>query len=75
MKQTNNSLHFADPTENQPADEEKIQQTKPQVVGEQSASGHMPNPEEVEENDTLDRAQDMGLYKKADESHPVELGG
>lgn len=45
----------------------------PILEDEQSASGSSPDPEVVNEEDTLERAQDMGLYGNADEEHPKEL--
>lgn len=46
----------------------------PEEDSEQSRSGHMPDPEEVEGKDTLDAAQEVGLYTEADEEHPKEVG-
>lgn len=34
----------------------------------------MPNPEEVTEKDTLEKAQPFGMYQNADEEHPAVLG-
>ena len=53
------------------AEEEK---TRPEIAGEGSVSGSAPDPEGIEEKDTLDQAHDMGLYKDQDEEHPKELG-
>ncbi len=38
-----------------------------------TAVGHAPEVEVVEEKDTLETAQDMGLYEDADEEHPKPL--
>lgn len=51
----------------------ELRKTKPQVTGEQSALGHMPNPEEVYRSSVLDVAEDVGLYTESDESHPSEI--
>lgn len=51
----------------------ELEKSKPQVAGEQSAFGHMPNPGKVKQSTTLERAQKMGLYTEANEAHPHEL--
>lgn len=40
--------------------------------GNEDLSGTMPDLES--DDDTLKNAQDMGLYKEADEEHPSEVG-
>jgi CBS domain-containing protein len=42
---------------------EELEKTSPQIVGEQSASGQMPNPNFVTRKTTLERAKKMGVYK------------
>jgi hypothetical protein len=53
--------------------EKELIKSSPQVDDEQSSFGRMPNPEEVQEKDTLEQAQDMGLYTKSDDEHPAKL--
>lgn len=45
-------------------DRTELEKSRPQVTGEQSASGSMPNPEHVTARTTLERAKRMGVYKK-----------
>lgn len=54
-------------------DEEELIKTSPETYDEQSADGSMPNPEEVNEKDVLERAQEAGLYTDSDEENPAEL--
>lgn len=42
-------------------------------AGEQTAYGSMPNPEIVNQEDTLETAQEMGIYSNSDEEHPAIL--
>lgn len=53
--------------------EEELIKTSPEIYDEQSAGGSMPNPEEVNEKDVLERAQEAGLYTDSDEEHPAPL--
>lgn len=69
-----NTVHFVDQDKKEQKDFEEIEKSTPEVFDEQSALGSMPDPEEVNEKDTLETAQEMGLYTKADEEHPVPLG-
>ena len=55
------------------ADKEALVKSSPQVDDEQSFAGSMPDPEEVDEKDTLEDAQDVGFATNADEEHPEEL--
>lgn len=48
--------------------------SEPQIPGEQSESGTMPDPEQIQDKDTLDMAHDVGLYEENDEEHPAEVG-
>ena len=48
--------------------------SRPSIVGEGSVSGSSSDPEEIQQEDTLDMAHDMGLYLNQDEEHPKELG-
>jgi hypothetical protein len=54
-------------------DEDELIKTSPGTYDEQSADGSMPNPEEEDEKDVLERAQEAGLYTDADEENPAEL--
>lgn len=54
--------------------QKEVEKSEPEIIGEQSVSGMMTNPEEVEEKDTLEMAQDVGLYTENDEEHPAEVG-
>lgn len=47
--------------------------SNPQINDEEGNQGSMPDPEMVDKEDTLEEAQDMGLYTNADEEHPAEL--
>ena len=54
-------------------DDQKHQKVKtPQNQGEESISGSMAGVES--DDNTLDAAHEMGLYQKADEEHPKEVG-
>lgn len=44
----------------------------PQAQGEQSVSGHMPDPES--DDSVLEQAQKAGLYNNANEEEPVKVG-
>lgn len=47
----------------------------PQEADEQSSVGHMPNPEAVTAESTLERTRKMGLYTEAsaENTHPIDL--
>ncbi|OGE31358.1 hypothetical protein A2631_05960 [Candidatus Daviesbacteria bacterium RIFCSPHIGHO2_01_FULL_44_29] len=66
-----NSLEFADPDENT---QDEVAKSEPEILDEQGEDGQAPNPEIVTAKDRLEAAQEMGLYKDADEEHPVEVG-
>ncbi len=54
-------------------DDQKHQVNKtPAQQGEESVSGETPDPES--DDNVLDKAHKMGIYEKADEEHPQELG-
>jgi hypothetical protein len=63
-------------------DDKKHQEVRtPQEEGEESISGHMPNPEEInnqqdedQPKDTLDRAREAGEYHRYDDDYQGELG-
>ena len=55
------------------SNEWELEKDDPEIVGEQSISGSASDPEEVEEEDTLEDVQDVGLYQDVDEEHPREL--
>jgi hypothetical protein len=48
------------------------QQNNSAQIGDTDLSGDNPDPES--DDNTLDAAQDMGLYPNATEENPVELG-
>ena len=58
------SLRDLQKEENTHADRTELAKSRPQVAGEQSAAGSMPNPEHVTAKTTLERAKRMGVYKK-----------
>lgn len=47
--------------------------TPPHTTDEQSVSGTTPDPEQIQQNTTLDMAQNMGLYENASDENPQEL--
>lgn len=55
-------------------DRQHDRKSSPEIKGEESESGDAPNPEEIEEKDTLDLAHDTGLYEDQNEENPGELG-
>ncbi|MDO8429248.1 MAG: hypothetical protein Q7S88_01335 [Candidatus Daviesbacteria bacterium] len=65
--------NFADPASDSLSNREEVRKTKPEDYDELSESGTMPDPELIEGETTLERAQDMGLYLKADEESPHAL--
>ncbi len=55
------------------AQKEPAEKTQtPQEAGEQSISGHMPDPEK--DDDVLEAAKRTGLYTEATEQEPVKVG-
>ena len=57
---------------NQDHDEEHKKVLSPQVLGETSMEGSMPDPES--DDDVLANAHNMGLYEESDYEHPKEVG-
>jgi hypothetical protein len=53
---------------------EEAEKTSPEVSDEQGFLGSDPDPEMATETNTLEVAQEMGLYPNADEEHPSPLG-
>lgn len=45
---------------------------KSEMVGDEDVAGSMASPES--DDDVLDSAHEMGLYQKASEEHPKEVG-
>ena len=62
-----------DPADPESGDEEELEKTAPNLVGEEDISGDNPDPGLINQTDTLERAQKMGQYPKADEEHPTPL--
>lgn len=56
-----------------PRAKDESMKSEPQIMGEQSESGTMPDPEIIQDKDTLDMAHDVGLYEENDEEHPSEV--
>lgn len=71
MNQTN--LNLANVT-NVQHNRQETEKTDPENHDQQGYTGSEPDPELATENDTLEEAQDMGLYTKGDEEHPVPVG-
>lgn len=73
-----NTPHTTPKEEELPATEEEAsgnetmdEDASPQTMGEQSESGHMPDP--ASDDDTLENAQEVGIAQDADPEHPKEL--
>ncbi len=74
QKRRKERLLFPHPqTANQLASEE-VEKSRPEVFDEESISGDMPDPEQIDKEDNLSHAQKAGLYSDATDSDPKELG-
>jgi hypothetical protein len=53
---------------------EEVEKTSPENTDQQGFLGSETDPELATEHDTLEIAQEMGLYSDADDEHPAPLG-
>lgn len=74
MSNQSYSFHLADIDEDDDLKRLEQEKTDPENSDQQGYLGSEPDPELATEKDTLEEAQEMGLYPQADEEHPVPLG-
>ncbi len=55
-------------------DQDESEKSSPENADQQGYLGSESDPELATENNTLETAQEMGLYPGADDEHPVPVG-
>lgn len=68
------NLNYADVEDENQEQRSEVEKSKPEVVDEQGQLGSDSDPELATEKDTLEEAQEMGLYPDADDDKPVPVG-
>jgi hypothetical protein len=71
---TQQKLSFANITNTDNLAANEMEKTSPENTDQQGFLGTESDPELATENNTLEEAQEMGLYPSADEEHPAPLG-
>lgn len=72
--QDSNSLNSANISNQDDSLRQETEKSTPEDSDQQGYLGSESDPEIATEKDTLEEAQEMGLYTQADEEHPVPLG-